>query len=124
MNTSVLDALIDRWRAEAWLLERRGAPEQARALAVCGDELEATITAWLDESLTLTEAAAESGYTAGHLGRLIRAGALPNSGRAGAPRIQRRHLPVRGPGARLATVSVDTHNIREQIVRDAIGTGE
>ena len=51
----------------------------------CADELEAT--------LSLVEAASESGYSADHLGRLVRDGKIPNAGRPGAPRIARKHLP-------------------------------
>ena len=54
-----------------------------------------------DELLTLREAAAISGYTEDHLGRLIRDGTIPNTGRRGAPRIRRGDLPRR-PGRRVA----------------------
>ncbi len=50
-----------------------------------------------DELLTLREAAAISGYTEDHLGRLIRDGTVPNTGRVNAPRIRRGDLP-RKPG--------------------------
>ena len=43
--------------------------------------------------LTLVEAEGESGYSADHLGRLVRSGAIPNAGRPNAPRIRRRDLP-------------------------------
>ncbi len=47
----------------------------------------------VDEALTLTEAARESGYSRDHLGRELRAGRIPNVGRPNAPRIERRFLP-------------------------------
>ncbi len=47
--------------------------------------------------LPLEQAAAESGYTASHLQRLVREGTLPNSGTESEVRILRRHLP-RKPG--------------------------
>ena len=50
-----------------------------------------------EEALTLTAAANECGFSADHLGRLVRAGQLPNAGRANAPRIRRRDLPKK-PG--------------------------
>lgn len=46
-----------------------------------------------DASLSLTVAAAESGYSAGHLGREVKAGRIPNAGRPNAPKILRRDLP-------------------------------
>ena len=39
------------------------------------------------------EAARRSGYSADHLGRLVRNGKIPNSGRPGTPSIARRDLP-------------------------------
>ena len=39
------------------------------------------------------EAARRSGYSADHLGRLVRDGKIPNAGRPGAPSIARRGLP-------------------------------
>lgn len=46
-----------------------------------------------EQALTLVEAAAECGFSADHLGRLVRSGQLPNAGRAKAPKIRRRDLP-------------------------------
>ncbi len=47
----------------------------------------------VDATLTLTEAARQSGYSRDHLGREVRAGRIPNAGRPNAPRIDRRNLP-------------------------------
>jgi len=46
-----------------------------------------------ETTFSLVEASRESGYSADHLGRLVRDGKIPNAGRRGAPRIARRHLP-------------------------------
>ena len=43
--------------------------------------LEEALAAENDEVLTLQRAAAESGYSADHLGRLVREGKIPNAGR-------------------------------------------
>ena len=45
--------------------------------------------------LTLGEAASRSGYSEGHLGRLVRQGEIPNAGRPNAPRIRASDLPVK-----------------------------
>ncbi|HSU92218.1 MAG TPA: hypothetical protein VLI43_00825, partial [Gemmatimonadaceae bacterium] len=45
--------------------------------------------------LSLRRAAAESGYTADHLGRLLREGKLANAGRVNSPRIRRGDLPIK-----------------------------
>lgn len=46
-----------------------------------------------DAPLTLSEASRESGYSADHLSRLVRLGAIPNAGRPRSPRIRRKDLP-------------------------------
>lgn len=60
----------------------------------------------LDEPLSLVTASEESGYTVGHLRRLVGLEAgypaiLPNAGTADEPRVLRRNLP-RKPGHRIA----------------------
>jgi hypothetical protein len=52
--------------------------------------------------LTLTAAAARSGYSRGHLARLVRQHRIPNSGKRGAPRVRLGDLPIR-PGATIAS---------------------
>lgn len=56
-------------------------------------ELEQALQEHELDALTLQEAAAESGYTSDHLGRLIREGRVPNSGAPRSPRIRRADLP-------------------------------
>ncbi len=46
-------------------------------------------------ALTLGEAAARSGYSAGHLGRLVRQGKIPNAGQPRSPRVRVVDLPAR-----------------------------
>jgi len=46
----------------------------------------------LDEPLSLTEASRRYGYTADHIGRLVREGKLQNVGRKNAPRVRARDL--------------------------------
>ena len=78
-----LRALLDRWQAEAETLRQRGAPAQADALAACCRELEEALVAHDLERLTISEAAAESGYSASRLRRMFKGqqrvprGALP-----------------------------------------------
>lgn len=56
-------------------------------------ELELAIRAEGATVLSLREAARASGYSADHLGRLVRAGVVPNVGRPNAPRIRLVDLP-------------------------------
>ena len=46
-------------------------------------------------ALTLGEAAARSRYSAGHLGRLVRQGKIPNAGQPRSPRVRVVDLPTR-----------------------------
>ena len=46
-----------------------------------------------ETTYSLVEASRESGYSADHLGRLVRDGKIPNAGRPGAPRIALKDLP-------------------------------
>ena len=81
------------WRSRAKALRRYGSEPPAIALERCAEELDATIRDRDETTYSLVEASRESGYTADHLGRLVRDGKIPNAGRPGAPRIARRDLP-------------------------------
>ena len=95
-----LDELFARWearRAEGARLRAIVPLEVVAAEVLEGlRELQATNGS---ELLSLTEAARLSGYSADHLGRLIRQGIIPNAGRTHAPAIQRSDLPLK-PGGR------------------------
>ncbi len=91
--------LAARWRASANAL-RRYAPEVANAWDDAAKELEEHDRERELEALTLTEASAESGYSEGHLGRLVSNYTLPNAGTKGAPRIRRCDLPRKPGGSR------------------------
>ena len=88
-----LAELRRRWleRRDEW--RRLGVSVDGARVA---DEILADLTA-LDaageQALSLTEAARECGYSADHLGRLVRSGAIVNAGRAKAPKIRRCDLP-------------------------------
>ena len=90
-----LIALNQRWRAKAELFRAHGHEATARTYEVCSEELEAALRQGEEELLDLQEAARESGYTSDHLGRLVRAGRIPNAGRRNAPKIRRGDLPRR-----------------------------
>ena len=103
-----------------------GARRRAVALESCAAELEATLRERDETTLSLTEAARESGYSADHLGRLVRDGRIPNAGRPGAPRIARSHLP-RKTQAPATPLLVEKHRRGEvsnaQIVQSIIEGG-
>jgi len=87
--------LPELWRALAVQQRSLGAEAQARTLEFCADQLTATVLHMADELLSLHSAAQESGYSVNHLGRLLREGKIPNSGRKAKPLIRRRDLPAK-----------------------------
>jgi hypothetical protein len=95
---SDLATLSTRWREEAERLRTLEAHGQAAALEVAATELEAAAAQGADETLTIREAAAESGYSGEHLRRLVRKGELPVQ-RNGGPRsriyVRRGDLPTK-----------------------------
>ncbi|MDE2762389.1 MAG: hypothetical protein OXK74_06305 [Gemmatimonadota bacterium] len=121
--------MLDTWLKQAEALRRYGGGNLAVVLERCADELEATLRERDETTLTLTDAARESGYTREHLGRLVRDGKIPNAGRPGAPRIARRYLPQkhRGQGslsgARLARKRDRREVFNRQIVESIIEKG-
>jgi len=87
--------LPDTWRALAMQQRSLGADAQARTLEWCADQLTTAMLQKADERLSLHRAAEESGYSVDHLGRLLREGKIPNSGRRAKPLIRRGDLPVK-----------------------------
>ena len=88
-----VEGLPADWRQQAKSLRRYGGETPATAIERCADDLDATLRERDETTLSLVEAARESGYSREHLGRLVRDGKIPNAGRPNAPRIARIHLP-------------------------------
>jgi hypothetical protein len=89
-----LAELLAHWRSTADTLRPYNGGA-AVAYETAARELEGVMGAMASETLTLEEAAVESGYSADHLRHLVAANELPNAGRKGAPRIARKDLPKR-----------------------------
>jgi hypothetical protein len=87
--------LPETWRALAVQMRSLGGDAQARTLEWCADQLTTAMLQKGDELLSLHRAAEESGYSVDHLGRLLREGKIPNSGRRAKPLIRRSDLPVK-----------------------------
>lgn len=92
---SSLASLADRWEETAGALRAYGAAPQAECLARVARELREALEAAAGETLTLAEAAIESGVPAETLRKAVAQGRIPNAGRKGAPRIRRADLPRR-----------------------------
>ncbi len=88
-----VEGLPADWRRRAKSLRRYGGEVPATAIERCADDLEATLVERDETTFSLVEASRESGYSADHLGRLVRDGRIPNAGRPGAPRIALKDLP-------------------------------
>src|SRR5687768_10645124 len=86
-------ALADRWLADATTARRYGAENVAVTLERAAADLRDALQVAECELLTLTAAAAESGYSADYLGDLLRQRPELNAGRPHAPRIRRADLP-------------------------------
>jgi hypothetical protein len=84
---------------------------RARALEWAASEIEAAIQDRADALLPIAEAAAYSGYSVGHLARLVRAGTIPDvrqPGTRGRITIRRRDLPTK-PGAQHTAPNNTSH---------------
>ncbi len=77
-----IEILPDTWRRQAKTLRQYGGETPAMALEACAVQLEAVLRKRDETTLTLTDAARESGYSTDHLSR---DGKIPNAGRPGAP---------------------------------------
>ena len=116
--------LASQWRDEAQVLRQRGQESLALMGESFADELEGALREYDRATLTLREAAAESGYSADHLGKLIRDGKLPNAGRRNAPRLRRQDLPARPrPFDGVAPFLNTSTTSREQIARSIVAQG-
>ena len=94
-----LEILAARWLADADVLE--GALDE-RAAALYrrhAAELQEALREATDEVLTLTQAAAESGYSESRLRHLVSDGTIPQAGERGRPRVRRGDLPSKAAKA-------------------------
>lgn len=117
-----LEGLAEQWRADAAVLRHHRNIQQAEWLEDRAVELESALRDRDGELLTLTAAAQISGYTAEHLGRQVRNGALQNYGRPHAPRVRRGDLPRKLLSPSLGTSDLVGASRRQ--VAEAISTSE
>ncbi len=110
-----LSELATRWRSDAELLERYGDERGARACRMHADELERAVRDAQSETLTLAEAATESGYSTDRLRHMVADGIIPNAGEKRSPRIRRGDLPVKKKSAN----TFDANEVARRLVRRA-----
>jgi len=92
-----IDALLADWREDTARFRSWGDEVRAIMLERVMLDLERVILVAGDESLTVTDASRECGYSERQLRRMLRRGTVHNIGRPNAPRIRRSDLP-RKPG--------------------------
>ncbi len=112
-TTTTLETLAEKWRSDAQSLEHYGATNQASVLRRCASDLELALEADSRTLLSLEEAARISGYSPGHLGRLIRKGSLPRE-----QRTTRRVEQARFPCPMGSQMSYEPHAADAQRDRD------
>jgi hypothetical protein len=116
--------LLDRLRARAAEFRRLDAQvDGAKLIDEILVHLETVVNGDEMETLTIAQAAKQSGYSEDHIGRLIRNGTIPNVGKTGAPRVLAADLP-RKPARRVAgavsekySPTSDARFLREPAVR-------
>ncbi len=93
-HTATVADLIDRWETRRASLARLNAQVDGAALA--GDILaDLAGLAAAEQPISLSAAAAGTGYTPDHLSRLIAQGKLTNYGRKHAPRVRLSECPTK-----------------------------
>ena len=112
-----VSALTTRWRERAQLLRTQAAAESAAcAYEVAAAELEAALHAGEEEFVPLERAAQISGYSAGHLARLVRSGRIPDRRDRGSRArilIRAADLPKRAGPAHVA--DADVHELASRL---------
>ena len=87
--------VVGEWTPEVAQMERRGQREAAALLKSLCVDLQEHAEHWLDERLTLAEAAETSGVSYSTLQHLVAVGDIRNAGHRGRPRVHRGDLPYR-----------------------------
>ena len=93
-----VEMLLRKWCEEEALYTRRGQTELAALMASMTEEVQSESNRYLDEALTLAEAAEISGYSYSSLQHRVRQGQLPDAGETGRPRVRRGDLPWKTSG--------------------------
>ena len=118
-----LDHLAIEWREKATVFRDHAEEPLARAYDLCAEELDNSLAQVEEETLTLRQASAETGYSQRHLGQLMKDGTIPNSGTAESPRLIRSHLP-RKPGHGIAQHGPEAASSITQVARAIATRGE
>ncbi|MFC1791328.1 hypothetical protein ACFL0I_02535 [Gemmatimonadota bacterium] len=116
--------LQEDWRRTAELFRDHFTDPVARAYERCAEDLEEWLNQQEDAVLNLKQAAAESGYSSDHLGRLQKAGKIPNAGRPGSPKIRRADLPRKAGPLQPSAPNIHLVPTKTQVVRSVVSQKE
>jgi len=103
--------LLEKWRADAAVLRQRGAERQAEALESCIEELLTWLREYEMETLTLQQAAEETGFSYSAMQKKVARGELPNAGGKNRPRVRRKDLR-----ATIASREPDEPDLAERVL--------
>jgi hypothetical protein len=117
-----LRTLVRKWTEDAAILREYGDERVARVGEMHAGQLAEMLQGIEWQTVSIEEAEEETGYTRGHLRRMLNEGKLPNAGTAKEPLILRCHLP-RKPGYGIAVARQAGPYSRVQVAR-AIAEGE
>ena len=81
--------LVESWREEAALFRRRGLNQAADLTESHAADLEAAVREYRLATLTLTEAATETGLKYDTIQGKVASGEIPSAGRPGSPLVRR-----------------------------------
>jgi len=119
IDLTLLRALPLEFREEAEVLRRWGLVEAAEAAERAASRIEERIQQWLEEELTVAEAASEAGLSTSAAEKRLASGRWPNAGRRYRPRVRRRTLY--GPSSGDArTESRDPSTEAEALIDDVL----
>jgi hypothetical protein len=121
------DAALDWWEHEfAESCESIGAQVNAAALThVLVASIRQIRDAGFDTHLSLTEAAAETGFSAKQIGRWVKTGKIANVGRPNAPRVRRRDIQAHKRAATLpAPAPLGIVETAQDIARSVVNSKE
>ncbi len=85
----MISGLLAQWRDEVAHYRRRGLHQAADVAESYAADLEAAVREYRLTSLTLQQAATESGLKYDTIQGKIASGEIPNAGRRGSPRVRR-----------------------------------
>ena len=117
----VISDLPSRWRDRAQGCREIGDERGALMYTKLAEELEEALRDSDGALLTLAEASRRSGYSADHLARLIKQGALRDYGRKHAPLVRETELPKK-PRSPALTAATNGRISKSQIARAVVSS--